>query len=54
MAQAQTAPMSADNDLEAKAFEGVHLRLYEKLAKAEGSVLCQVRTEKIRLLRFLF
>lgn len=54
MAQAQTAPARVDNALEAKAFEGGHLRLYEKLAKADGSVLCQARTEKIGLLRFLF
>ena len=28
--------------------------VYEKLAKAEGSALCQARTEKIGLQRFLF
>ena len=38
----------------AKAFEGGHLRLYEKLTRAEGSALCQARTEKIGLQRFLF
>ena len=44
-----TAPARADNTPAAKAFEGGHLRLYEKLAKAEGSALCQARTEKIGL-----
>ena len=39
--------------LAAKAFEGGHLRLYERLSKAEGSALCQVCTEKIGLRRFL-
>ena len=53
-AQARTAPKRADNTPAAKAFEGGHLRLYEKLAKAEGSALCQARTEKIGLQRFLF
>ena len=38
----------------AKAFAGGHLRLYERPAKAEGLALCQVRTEKIGLQRFLF
>ena len=43
--QARTAPARADNSPAAKAFEGGHLRLYEKLAKAESSALCQARTE---------
>ena len=53
-AQARTAPARADDTPAAEALEGGHLRLYEKLAKAEGSALCQVRTEKIGLQRFLF
>ena len=44
----------ADNIVAAKAFGGGHLRLYEKLTKVEGSALCQARTEKIGLQRFLF
>ena len=40
-AQARTAPARADNTPAAMAFEGGHIRLYEKLAKAEGSALCQ-------------
>ena len=48
------APARADNTVAAKSFEGGHLRLYEKLIKAEGSALCQARTEKIGLQRFLF
>ena len=53
-AQARTAPARADNTPAAKALEGGQLRLYEKLAKAEGSALGQARTEKIGLQRFLF
>ena len=53
-AQARTAPARADNSPAAKVFEGGHIRLYEKLAKAEGSMLCQARTEKIGIQRFLF
>ena len=46
--------MRADNIPAAKAFEGGHLCLHEKLAKVEGSALCQARMEKIGLQRFLF
>lgn len=53
-AQNQGAPARADRILAAKAFQGGHLRLYETLAKAEGAVLCQARTEKIGLRAFLF
>ena len=52
--QNQGAPVRADRILAAKAFDGGHLRLYETLAKAEGAVLCQARTEKIGLRAFLF
>ena len=45
--------MRADHLLDAKAFQGSRLRLYETLAKAEGSALCQARTEKIGLGAFL-
>ena len=38
----------------AKAFEGGHLRLHERLTKVEGSALYQARTEKIGLQGFLF
>ena len=48
-AQACIAPARADNAPAAKAFQGCHLRLYEKLAKAEGSALCQAYTEKVGL-----
>ena len=52
--QVRTAPARADNTPMVKAFEGGHLRLYEKLVKAEGLALCQVCTEKMGLQRFLF
>ena len=54
VAQSHGTPARADNTLASKAFEGGYLRLYEKLAKAEGSALCQARTEKIGLRGFLF
>ena len=38
-AQARTAPARTDNTPAARAFKGGHLRLYKKLAKAEGSAL---------------
>lgn len=38
----------------AKSFEAGYLCLYEKLTKAEGSVLCQAQTEKVGLQKFLF
>ena len=47
--QARTAPARADNTLAAKALEGGHLCLYEKLVKAGDSALCQARTGKIGL-----
>ena len=37
-----------------KAFEGSHLRIYEKLNKAQSSVICQARTGKIGLRAFLY
>ena len=48
-AQVRTVPARANNTPAAKAFEGGHLRLYEKLAMAEGSALYQARREKIGL-----
>ena len=39
------APARTDNIVATKAFEGGHLRPHEKLTKAEGSALCQARTE---------
>ena len=54
LAQNRGAPVRADRIPAARAFEGGHLRLYEKLAKAEGSALCQARTEKIGLQAFLY
>ena len=48
------APARADNVRIHKAFRGRHLRLYGSLAKAEGTPLCQGRTEKIGLRTFLF
>ena len=53
-ARNHSAPAMADNTAATKAFEGGHLRLYEKFTKAEGSALCQARTEDIRLQGFLF
>ena len=52
-AQSRNLPTRADRLLDAKAFRGSRLRLYENLAKAEGSALCQARTEKIGLGAFL-
>ena len=54
VAQSHGAPARADHTPSAKAFKGGHLRLYEKLTKAEGSALCQARTEKIGLQAFLY
>ena len=45
-AQVRTAPARANNTPVAKAFEGGHLRLYEKLAKAEGSAPYQARRKR--------
>ena len=52
--QRRTAPARADNIGISKAFRGRHLRLYDSLAKAEGAVLCQARTEKIGLRAFSY
>ena len=48
------ASTQADNVRIHRSFRGRHLRLYESLAKAEGAVLCQARTERIGLRAFLF
>ena len=54
-AQSRGSPVArADHALDDKAFQGSRLRLYETLAKAEGSALCQARMEKIGSQAFLY